>query len=374
MPITGLHSILVSSSEVILEKKMGDTETPSRFIKGQVVNARVLEVVSGRRALLLIDGKRMLAKTFVPLKPGQEIKLQATGIGSQPVLQLVGETPGGLPEGYKALIKSWGRSGPPFSHLAGVLESRDIPVNLKTGDQPVSAALTRLRELIIGISLKSGEVAPRFLNDLIQGSGLLWENKLLSLIITPDGVQAGTNLIEKDIKGMVMRLLFLESGEHEGRLAGLRTFLEGLEHLQLFNKFADEESGRYLLPLPVLNQGDLKFGQMLLTLGDGRKKSEKEDNAVVKVSFLLTLSRIGDLRADFSVLGQVVSGAFGVSTEEIKAFVEPHLIELTGRLLSHGYQVRDISCRVVGARALAETALFDMAIEGAHNGVLNVVI
>jgi hypothetical protein len=372
MPITGLPSILVSSSEFILEQKPGDTERPSSFIKGQVINARVLEVISGRQALLLIDGKKMLAKTFVPLKPGQEIKLQATGTGSRPVLRLVEGTAGGLPDGYQALIKSWGKAGP-FGHLAGVLEKNgNMP--LTAGGKPMTAALMRLREWITEISLKSGDAAPRFLNELIQGSGLLWEKKLLSLVSTPGGLPAGPEWVEKDIKAMVMRLLSLDSGEQAGQREGLRIFLDGLENLQLFNKFADDVSGRYLLPLPVMMQGDLQFGQLLLTLGDGRKKSEKDDPAVVKISFLLTLTRLGELRADFSVLGHLVSGAFGVATEEIKGFIEPRLIGLTDRLLSHGYEVRDIGCRVVGGDALAGTALFDMAIEGDHNGVLNVVI
>jgi hypothetical protein len=372
MPITGLPSILVSSSEVILEKKTGDKEPPSPFVKGQMVTARVLEVAPGRQALLLIDGKKMLAKTFIPLKPGQEIKLQATGTGAQPVLRLVEDAAGRLPEGYNALIKSWGVSGP-FTHLAGVL-ARDGLTSLAVGGQPGAVVLRRLRELILEISLKSGEAAPRFLSELIQGSGLLWEKKLLSLISTPGGLQAASGLVEKDIKAMVMLLLSPEGRGQGGRLEGLSAFLDGLENLQLFNKYADEESGRYLLPLPVLMQGDLKFGQMLLTLGDGQKKFEKDDTAMVKVSFLLTLTRLGDLRADFSVLGNVVSGAFGVATEEVKVFMEPSLIELTARLISHGYVVRDIGCRVVGKESLAETALFDMAIEGVDNGVLNVVI
>jgi hypothetical protein len=372
MPITGLPSILVSSADFILEKKTGDKDLPSSFLKGQVISARVLEVISGRQALLLIDGKRMLAKTFVPLKPGQEINLQATGTGSRPVLRLVAGTAGGQTDGYHALIKSWGKAGP-FGQLAGILEKNGI-MPLSAGGKSMTAALTRLREWIAEISLKSGEAAPRFLNDLIRGSGLLWEKKLLSLISTPDGLQAGTEWVEKDIKAMVMRLISLDIGEPAGQIEGLRTFLDGLENLQLFNKFGDEASGRYLLPLPVMMQGDLKFGQLLLTLGDGRKRSGKEDTAVVKVSFLLTLTRLGELRADFSVLGHVVSGAFGVATEDIKGFIEPRLIELTDRLLSHGYEVRDLGCRVVGAESLAGTALFDMAIEGAHNGVLNVVI
>lgn len=372
MPITGLPSILVSSSEFILQKKTGGTETSSLFVKGQRVTARVLEVLSGRQALLLIDGKRMRAKAFVPLKPGQEIKLQVTGTGSQPVLRLVEDAPGRLPEGFGALIKSWGKSGP-FAYLSEVL-ARESPASFPADRQLPATMLTRLRELIIGISLKSGNASPGFLKDLIQGSGLLWEKKLQSLFSTPGGLPAGAGLVEKDIKAMVMRLLSAESGEQAGRLEGLRTFLDGFENLQLFNKFADEVSGRYLLPLPVLMQGDLTFGQMLLTLGDGGKTAGKEDAGMVKVSFLLTLTRLGEFRADFSILGQAVSGVLGVASEDIKAFIEPRLIELTGRLLSHGYEVRDIRCKVVGAESLAETALFDMAIEGTHNGVLNVVI
>jgi hypothetical protein len=372
MPITGLPSILVSSSEFVLEKKSGTKDPPSHFVKGQVVTARVLEVISGRQALLLIDGKKMLAKTFVPLKPGQDIKLQATKTGFQPVLQLVEDTHAGMPGGDIALIKSWGKSGP-FTHLSEIL-SRDSHIFLTAGEKRIPAALSSLRQLVIDMALKSGDAAPRFLKDLIQGSGLLWEKKLLSLMSTPGGLQSGADLVEKDIKAMVMRLLSLESEGQGGQLEGLRTFIDGLENLQRFNKFADEGSGRYLLPLPVLMQGDLKFGQMLLTLGNTSKKSREEDNAMVKVSFLLTLTRLGDLRADFSVLGRAVSGAFGVATEEIRGFIEPRLIALTERLLSHGYEVRDIGCRVVGAETLAETALLDMAIEGPHNGVLNVVI
>jgi hypothetical protein len=372
MPITGLPSILVSSSEFILEKKPGARDTPSHFVKGQVVTAHVLEVISGRQALLQIDGKKMLAKTFVPLKPGQEIQLRATKTGFQPVLQLVEDTPGEMPGGYIGLIKSWGKSGP-FPHLAELL-ARDSHGFLAAGKKPVWATFNSLRQLVFDMALKSGDAAPHFLNNLIQGSGLLWEKKLLSLMSTPGGLQSGADWVEKDLKALVMRLLSLEPDGPGGQLEGLRTFIDGLENLQLFNKFADEESGRYLLPLPVLMQGDLKFGQMLLTLGNTPKKSREDDNAVVRVSFLLTLTHLGDLRADFSVFGRSVSGAFGVATEEIKGFMEPRLIELTERLLSHGYEVRDIGCRVVGAETLAETALLDMAIEGTHNGVLNVVI
>jgi hypothetical protein len=373
MPITGLPSILVSSSEFVLEKKPGAKDPLSHFVKGQVVSARVLEVVSGRQAILLIDGKKMLAKTFVPLKQGQEIQLRATNTGFQPVLRLVEAVNGEMSGGYIALIKSWGKSGP-FRHLAELLARDRHNIMLATGEKPLLATLNSLRQLVLDIALKSGEAAPGFLNNLIQGSGLLWEKKLFSLMSTPGGVPSGANLVEKDIKALAMRLLSLECDGQGVQLEGLRTFIDGLENLQLFNQFADEETGRYLFPLPILMQGDLKFGQMFLTLENCLNKSREEDGTVVKVSFLLTLTWLGDLRADFSVFGRAVSGAFGVATEEIKAFIEPRLIELTERLKSHGYEIWDLGCRVVGTEALAETALFDMAIEGTRKGVLNIVI
>ncbi|MDX9786427.1 MAG: hypothetical protein RBT11_06615 [Desulfobacterales bacterium] len=365
--------ILISSAEFILDGKTSDKQPAFQFEKGQLFKARVLDVLSPRQALLLIDGKKVQAKTFVPLKPGQEVQVRVSQSGDQPVLRLVQTAEGKLPEAFQGLLKSWGESGP-FGHLDLLLSRRMMSAGNREGSLG-TLVFSRLQQMVTAISLKSGDAEPRFLSDLIRGSGLLWENKLLSLLSSSGGMQMSglAPLIENDIKGLALQLLAAEPGG--GPVPdGLKAFLEGLENLQLFNKYADEESGRYLLPLPVLLDGKLTFGQMLLILGDGRNNSERGENRLVTVSFLLTLSRLGEIRADFSVLGRTVTGAFSVATEEIRAFISHHLGELGQKLQSNGYEVIDIGCRVVGLEVLAETALFDKAIEGAHNGVLNLVI
>ncbi len=64
---------------------------------------------------------------------------------------------------------------------------------------------------------------------------------------------------------------------------------------------------------------------------------------MVTVSFLLSLSRLGQLRADFSVLKKGISGAFGVANEENRALVSSRLPELKQRLQAHGFTIYDIS-------------------------------
>lgn len=373
MPISGLPSILVSSSEFTLEKKVGDRESHVGIPKGQIVNARVLDVISGRQSLLLIDGKTYLARTFVPLQQGQDIRLLSSGTEGHPVLKLVDDPKGRIPEGVSALIKSWGNSGP-FAYLGEVISKERQPA-IHEFSSPPSIALARIRQLITGISLQSGNPSPQFLNDLIQGSGLLWEKKLFSILQSSGdfGSEMVKHLVEKDLKGLVMQLLSQDSSEVGEYIEGLKTFLGGLESLQLFTQYADEESGRYLLPLPVLMQGQLKFGQMLIDLGD-RHKSEKESQSVVKVSFLLTLTQLGEMRADFSVFNQEISGVFYVTREEIKNFFDANMNELAEKLTAHGYSIRDIRCRLATEQDLSETTLFDKAIQGSHNGLLNLFI
>lgn len=378
MSINGLPPIVVSSSEVVLEGKPGDKKPPFQVAEGRVVNARVLEVISPRQSLLLINGKKVQARTFVPLQPGREIRLQAFRSGGETVLRIVRDTQEKPPEAFHGLLRSWGRSGP-FGLFESLL-GKEPPLSALPHKFPMSADLSRLRQLAVSISLKSAEGAPRFLSDLIQGSGLLWEKKLATLFFSASAARtsvpndAFSQLVEKDIKGLVLSLLAAEAGEPGTVPEGMRALAEGLEHLQFLNKFAEEQSGRYLLPLPVWMDDELRFGQMLLCIGDGGKKSEDAENPLVNVSFLLHLTRLGELRADFSVWGSTVTGAFGVATEEISAYVSRHLEKLRQKLEAHGYQVRDIGCRVVGPEALADTVLFDKAIEGSHSGVLNLVI
>ena len=94
----------------------------------------------------------------------------------------------------------------------------------------------------------------------------------------------------------------------------------------------------------------------------------------VTVSFLLSLSRIGELRADFSVLKKGITGAFGVADEETQALISSHLPALRQRPQAHGFQVCDISCQVLALERLYDMSLVEQAVAPPSDGLLNLVV
>ncbi len=385
MPIPRLPPILVSSAEVTLGRRESGPRDPALGLeKGRVIPAQVLKILSSREALLSLDGVRVLAKTFVPLKPGQQILLQVERSGGeQPVFRLIqdADPSGRLPAPLLGVLRSGGASGA-FALLESLL-SRQPHLGVSAAQEAAGQTRTlprrtlrRMQALVTRLSLKSGEATPRFLNELIRGSGLLWERKLHLLLASPGEPPRGevSDLVEKDIKGLALKLLQGGTETKSADVDTVKTFVKGLEHLQVFNGHGDGTPDRYLLPLPVWTGGEVKFGQMLLTFGEEHSKDGREQSSRVNVSFLLTLSQLGDLRADFSVLSRSVSGTFGVASEEMAAFVTGHLSDLSGRLEAHGYDVRHLGCRVLAVEALRDTALLEGLGDSEAQGVLNLVI
>jgi hypothetical protein len=244
----------------------------------------------------------------------------------------------------------------------------------ETGD--LSGRLTPLKNLVAGLGLKSGTPAPDFLQRLMGAGGLLWESKLAAVVarggtLTPEAVG---QLVAGDLKATCLRLLADTGGTLPDAVAGqLRVVLAGLEQHQLLNQHLLENDGRFLLPIPLLDQQILKFGQLLLGLGD-RKTGGRREDRMVTVSFLLSLSRLGELRGDFSVLKTGLTGAFGVADETARALLMEHLPELKQKLRDHGYSVLDISCRILEPQHLSEISLVAQAVAPPDEGFFNLVV
>jgi len=365
--------ILVSSSEVILEQRPEGKIPLKHLAKGRIITAKVLQAVSGRRALLMIGGKKVSAKTFLPLQTGQTILLKLEQKGDQPVFKFAGQ-PGDVAGASPRLAVGAFGNARPYVMLAQLLEG------LETAkvDDPAGPLknMTALKDLVLSLSLRTETPSDGFLKRLIGGSGLLWESKLATLVSkgNPPTPKMIDRLITGDLKAVCLRLLSGGEGTLSETLTGqLRGMLEGLEQHQLLNHHLLENEGRYLLPIPLLEQRSLKFGQLLLDLGD-RKGGGGGKERVITVSFLLSLSQLGDLRADFSILKTGLSGAFGVADESAQALVTRHLPELRQKLSDHGYSVHDISCRVLEPRQLSEMTLVAQAMAPSSDGFFNLVV
>jgi hypothetical protein len=373
MPVITVPPILVSSSEVVLDPKPEGKLPFKHIAKGQVVSAKVLKALSGRQALLLIDGQRVTAKTFLPLQPGQTLLLRLEQTGDRQVFKFAGQPGEAAGHSHSVPMGTFGKAGP-YLLLARLIGDPGMPAD--GGAQEPLIHPGALKDLLAGLSLKSGTPVPAFLERLLNGSGLLWESKLAALAsreeaLTPEAVR---QLVTGDLKAVCLRLLSGAGGTLPETLAGqLRGVLEGLEQHQLLNQHLLENDNRYLLPIPLSEQETLKFGQLLIGLG-GQKGAEGRKDRLVTVSFLLSLSRLGELRADFSILKEGLTGAFGVADESARALVTAHLPELRKKLQDHGYSVLDISCRVLEPRQLSEMNFVAQAVAAPDGGFFNLVV
>lgn len=135
----------------------------------------------------------------------------------------------------------------------------------------------------------------------------------------------------------------------------------------MVNRATGEVSGRFLLPLPIFMDGGLSFGQLLIDRGEeGRNKGAKGrvGERVTRLSMLLTLTNIGEFRADLSLFKGAVTGTLSVTTPEAEELLSRDLGELTSSLSEKGFSVRRMGVRRVERAVLAGTSLVDDLVDG----------
>lgn len=233
-----------------------------------------------------------------------------------------------------------------------------------------------IERLVKEISLKSGDPDKNIVKSFIKSSGLKWENTIVNLlsqgeILTKKSIEG---MILKDLKGLAMSLLASTDSGDEDVTYLIRNFVDTLEQMQVINSYSSEESGRYLLPLPAMFDDTFTFGQLLIDLGGGKKNEKDPKDRLIRVAFILEMSELGDLRADFSILKKAISGAFGVGSQEFCNFIKGGLPGLKVKLNDHGYAVHTIDCQVIDPELLSNTSLADNLIQEEKEGILNLVI
>ncbi|MCF8067768.1 MAG: flagellar hook-length control protein FliK [Desulfobacterales bacterium] len=563
-----ISQILLSSSDILIENNRGKKSELSGLIKNQLMDARVLKTLSNRQALLQIQGKRILVKTHIPLKAGEQLQLQVKETGEQQVLRVVASKGQEIRQLYINSLKSLGKGGP-YESLSKLLSSDGLSQKSSNTIQ-TNQIFLKLDDVLRGMSLKSDNADINLFRSVIKDSGLVWESKvssainnaqtssgskphpitdkdmgnlmakllgaenfikplkqqisagvaqsdkatlsskasvklevvlkgalqnlnqtdlnnfkslagakdkgladkllsfvkseqsgtdfqvgetsgrdiktlLLRILESDDGTKplkqtllsdlfqseksekniqtirslenalkivllntgkadknmlkafiqgsnAGTeskkssfgnsqetfshvqvnDLTERDIKGLMLRLL--ESGDL-GKTVKQQVshIVDNLEKLQVLNRFASDALGRYLLMIPFLFDEQVKFGQMLIDCGKDSDKEGKSGKKPIKVSVLLEMSSLGDIRVDLSMFDSMVFGAFGVTDNDTRIYVEENIPTLVESLERHGFTVSGITCQVVRPELLENATLFDQLVD-AEAGRLSLLV
>ncbi len=112
---TGFFNILVNNPDSL-----------TRVQVGQVLAARVLEILAGGQALIMLNGEKILAETQVPMQKGQGVLLEVTGLQQgQLHLKVLPDSGGeGLPVAPEQVVKTLTQANLPVDdfHLGVVRE------------------------------------------------------------------------------------------------------------------------------------------------------------------------------------------------------------------------------------------------------------
>jgi hypothetical protein len=351
-----ISKIPISPPEMVIQKEPGKAAGKSLFKEGQVVTAKVLHLLSSGKAQLLIDGQTIVAKTGLLLNPGEELSLKV--VQQKDSVQLKLQEPL-QPTGTKELVSliRFLSKNTALSDIAGI-------------KNPV------VKDILQETALKSGKRDNSFLPRLIENNGLMWEKKMGALVKTQGQDTLNLNLAQlqkQDLKGALLNELALAAPRGETLGKPITALLDTLESFQLLNT-QTAESGRYFLPFPVFADSALSFGQLLVDMGEKKQDKNKDGHRVIRVSFLLDMTQLGAVRADFSILKKAITGRFLLENDEVCEYMKTLVPELKTKFEQLEYDIGSIDCLTAVKAEIHPNVLIESLFETKDDSLVNIVV
>ena len=352
--ISGVH---ISTSEMVITKDDIKKSSLPRFIKNQIIRAKVIDILPNGRAVLSVGGKEVTARAPMLLTPGEAVQLKVIQEKSEVVLKLVEPGRQDVSKPLSSLVRFLSETEP----LKDISETR----------------LGKAAGLVMETALKSDKADPDFLPRLIEKGGVLLETKMARIIEQKPGSSElkmlFQTLTEQDVKALVLKELFQVGSERAAEMKTAAGLPDTLETFQQINQ-QTSESGRFLLPFPVFSESAFRFGQLFIDTGASGNRPDSENDRMIKISFLLDMTRLGPLRADFSILKKEISGGFLFSDQERCDYVRSLIPALQQSLIDKEYQVHRIDCRVAQKEQLEPGSLIESLVRENKEAILNIVV
>lgn len=352
--ISGIH---ISSSDMVIAKDAGKKNKLPIFAKNQIVHAKVLNLLPQGGVQLLINGQKVAAKTALLLKPGEEVQLKVLEEKDAVLLKLMGPVQKMTTTQISSLINFFSKN-------------ESIPDISRT-------IIAGVKELLYEMALKSDKPDKNFLPKLIDKSGIVWEKKVAQILINSkpsEDMKAILDILQsRDMKGNILKALLASDPRKPEAMKMAASFSETIENFQLLNH-SSSESGRFLLPFPVFSESGFNFGQLLIDTGDKTKKDNKDADKLIRISFLLDMTRLGPLRADFSILKNEITGRFLLKDDDTCQYVKSMIPELKEKLAKIDYQVHQIECIIGSNSQIQQSHFIETLVKAREDQVLNIVI
>ncbi len=116
------------------------------------------------------------------------------------------------------------------------------------------------------------------------------------------------------------------------------------------------------------------FGQLFIDTGGKNRNEENSADKLLRISFLLDMSLLGPLRADFSILKKGIFGRFLLNDEETCQYIRSMIPELKERLNKIDYKVYEIDCCTGDKAGIQPDDFIETLLKSESDRVLNIVI
>jgi len=343
--------------------KRGKYPTLPPLNRGEVVEAKVVSALSPDRAILLVKGRQLLARTPVPLKADSVILLNVEQVVPECVLRLL-QGRLGQPDGLASLIRVSDLQRNAYQCLIDLIAPLTTSSRVHS-KQRLPEILRHMANVVRRMSLSSERLPDRhFLGSVLDSSGVLWENKLKSLLLNgirdKNQVQA---LVRQDLKGLALGAMEDSSVVRLVSSEGLGRFVDALEQFQLANLVGLEEKGKFLLMIPMQWADVFRFAQILIDLPAKNDEKRGEQEEPLTVSLFLEMSHLGPIRIESSVHETSIRICFLVCSEQVQVLLNSFVDELKNQLERHGFSVQQITCRVEERGVLEKTSFVDALVD-----------
>ncbi len=376
-----ISAVQIASSKMAVVSEKGQAAAFLGLENNRIVQAKVLHVGPPDQARLLINGQKITVKTSVSLHAGEDILLKVQAQKNGYVLRLTGPSLSGGTARPDPLLQFFSRPD-------------TLSALFRTG------GTTQLSDILEKMALQSSRRDDAFLPRLMDKGGLLLEKKLAAVLQQQDPASATRGadrqlsgqqvqgkqgplpfeqqvaklldrVMAEDFKGAVLKQALSPGMGTDAKSSGAAGLLQTLENLQLLNS-QSAESGRFILPFPVLADAGFTLGQLLVDVGED--KDSGPEKKMVRVSLLLDMSRLGPVRADVSILDKAITGRFLLEDEETRAFVASLVPVLKKQMADIDFQLLKMDCQVAAPADIAQNCLLETLFTGKDDQVLHIVI
>jgi len=113
---------------------------------------------------------------------------------------------------------------------------------------------------------------------------------------------------------------------------------------------------------------------LLIDTGGNKEDKDSDNPKLIRVSFLLNLTNLGAVRADFSILKKAITGRFLLENDEICEYLKSLIPELKLRFEQIEYTMGNIDCFIAEKAEIHPNVLMESLFESGDDSVLNIVI